>query len=114
MRGSSEDWNRYATATGNNGWRWPNILRYFKKSERWTAPADNHNITGQFEPSVHGFDGLLGVSLAGHPTHINDMAMTASRQLGKEFRFNSDYNSGSPLGLGECVGELYLACKRTY
>ncbi|KAF8075357.1 aryl-alcohol oxidase precursor [Lyophyllum atratum] len=94
---SSEDFDRYAKVTGDQGWSWNGILPYFKKSEKWTAPADNHNISGQFNPSVHGFKGDVAVSLAGFSTPIDERATS---QAGNDFKFNLDTNSGEPLGLG--------------
>ncbi|KAG6916148.1 hypothetical protein DXG01_008299 [Tephrocybe rancida] len=99
-RGSSEDFDRYAKVTGDNGWSWNSILPYFKKSEKWTAPADNHNITGQFNPAVHGFKGDVAVSLPGFPTPIDQRVIEATTQAGDDFKFNLDFNSGKPLGLG--------------
>ncbi|KAG6855735.1 hypothetical protein H0H87_011405 [Tephrocybe sp. NHM501043] len=99
-RGSAEDFNRYAAVTGDQGWSWDKILPYFKKSEKWNTPTDNHNITGQFTPSIHGFNGLAGVSLSNFPTPIDSMVINATKQLGSEFAFNQDYNSGKPLGVG--------------
>ncbi|KAG6853037.1 hypothetical protein C0991_007330 [Blastosporella zonata] len=99
-RGSSEDFDRYATVTGDQGWSWNKMLPYYKKSEKWNTPTDNHNITGQFNPSVHGFNGLAGVSLPNFPTPIDPMVINATQQLGGEFTFNQDYNSGKPLGVG--------------
>ncbi|KAG6864689.1 hypothetical protein C0993_008650 [Termitomyces sp. T159_Od127] len=99
-RGSREDFDRYAKVTGDQGWSWNSILPYFKKSEKWTAPADNHNITGQFNPGVHGFKGEVAVSLAGFPSPIDQRVIEATSQAGNEFKFNLDFNSGKPLGLG--------------
>ena len=30
-RGSEDDWNRYASLTGDDGWNWGNVLNYAKK-----------------------------------------------------------------------------------
>ncbi|TFK33877.1 aryl-alcohol-oxidase from pleurotus Eryingii [Crucibulum laeve] len=99
-RGSKEDFDRYADVTGDKGWSWDNMLPYFKKSERFTPPADGHNTTGQFDPSVHGFNGRVGVSLPGAATAIDGRANAAFDQLGGEFQRTLDYNSGSPVGFG--------------
>ncbi|KAF8883622.1 aryl-alcohol-oxidase from pleurotus Eryingii [Gymnopilus junonius] len=99
-RGSEADWNRYAVVTGDNGWSWKNILPYFKKSEKFTPPSDHHNITGDFNPAVHGFSGFNSISLAGAPTIIDGRALAATEELGEDFERNEDYNSGSPLGFG--------------
>jgi hypothetical protein len=75
------------------------MLKYFKRSEIWNPPADNHNITGQFEPSIHGFNGNVGVSLGGYLFKgFDDRVFKAAEQLGGQFAFNTDYNDGSPIG----------------
>ena len=76
------------------------MFSYFKKSERFTPPTDNHNIMGQYNPSVHGFSGRNSVSLPGEPTGIDGRVAAALEELGGEFAFNEDTNSGSPLGFG--------------
>lgn len=30
-RGAQDDWNRYAELTGDDGWKWDNVLQYAKK-----------------------------------------------------------------------------------
>lgn len=50
---------------------------------------------------MHGFDGLNSVSLPGAPTGIDGKVAAALEELGGEFEFNEDTNSGSPLGFGE-------------
>ncbi|KAL0954174.1 hypothetical protein HGRIS_005305 [Hohenbuehelia grisea] len=99
-RGSAEDFNRYARMTGDLGWSWLALQPYIRKNERWTAPADNHNTLGQFNPLVHGFNGVNSVSLTGYPRPINNMVKQATNQLSSEFPFNLDYNSGRQLGIG--------------
>ncbi|KAG6810942.1 hypothetical protein H0H92_009683 [Tricholoma furcatifolium] len=99
-RGSSDDFDRYANVTGDQGWSWNSMLPYFKKSEKWTAPADHHNTTGQFNPAVHGYNGEVGVSLSGFPVPISQRVIEATTQAGPDFQFNEDFNSGKPLGLG--------------
>lgn len=102
-RGSSDDWDRYAKVTGDDGWSWDQIFPYFKKNEKWTAPNDNHNTTGQFDPDVHGFDGIVSVSLAGYPSAIDDKVMNATQELGGSWSFNLDQNSGNSLGVGQSI-----------
>lgn len=102
-RASSEDYDRYASVTGDEGWSWNNMLPYFKSLEKWTLPADNHNITGQFNPSVHGYSGILNVSLAGFPAPTDGRVLKTIEEVGQEFTYNEDINSGSPLGMGTCI-----------
>ncbi|KAJ7246716.1 aryl-alcohol oxidase-like protein [Mycena rebaudengoi] len=100
-RGSAEDFNRYADLTGEPGWSWDHILPYFFKNEIFSAPADHHNIQGQFDPSVHSTKGVTSVSLPGFdwPIFYHKVLQT-TKELPEEFPFNLDTNSGKPLGLG--------------
>ncbi|KAG6890055.1 hypothetical protein C0995_012513 [Termitomyces sp. Mi166 len=99
-RGSSSDFDRFAEVTGDEGWSWINIQKYIRKNERWTPPADHHNTTGQFDPDVHGFDGINAVSLSGVPHSIDSRVIQTTSELPEEFPFNQDMNSGNPLGIG--------------
>ncbi|KAG6895956.1 hypothetical protein C0992_011314 [Termitomyces sp. T32_za158] len=99
-RSAVEDYDRWAEVTGDQGWSWNSLEPYFKKSERLTPPADNHNTSGQLDPSVHGTNGLITTSLSGFPVPINENVLTAANQLGGDFKFNLDVNSGNPLGIG--------------
>ncbi|KAG6916121.1 hypothetical protein DXG01_008352 [Tephrocybe rancida] len=99
-RGTSEDFDRYAEFSGDAGWSWKSLQPYFKKNEKFTPPADRHNTTGQHDPSVHGFNGMTSVSLAGFPSSIDSRVINTSALLGGDFRFNLDQNSGKSLGLG--------------
>ncbi|KAF8893631.1 hypothetical protein BD779DRAFT_1669891 [Infundibulicybe gibba] len=99
-RGAKEDFDRYANVSGDQGWSWDSLQPYFKKSEKWTQPADHHNVSGQFDPAAHGFDGMHAVSLAGYPTPIDARVMRAVDHRGGDFKFNLDVNSGSQLGMG--------------
>ncbi|KAJ3783856.1 aryl-alcohol oxidase-like protein [Lentinula aff. detonsa] len=97
-RGSADDYNRFAAVTGDDGWSWHNIQPFLALNERFEPPADRHNITGQFDPSVHSFTGINSVTLPGFPTDIDTMVFNAVHELGGAFHYNEDYNSGSPLG----------------
>ncbi|KAF8153510.1 aryl-alcohol oxidase [Mycena galopus ATCC 62051] len=100
-RGSAEDFDRYATVTGDLGWSWDNLLPYFFKNEKWTQPADHHDTLGQFNPAVHSTDGINSVSLDGYPWPIfQNHVMQTTREFPEEFPFNLDFNSGQMLGVG--------------
>ncbi|KAJ7049723.1 aryl-alcohol-oxidase from pleurotus Eryingii [Mycena amicta] len=98
-RGSKEDFDRVANDVDDQRWSWDALLPYWKKTERFTPPADNHNTTGQFDPAVHGFNGINSVTLSGFPTEI-DSKVIGTTSLEGEFPFNLDMNSGYPLGIG--------------
>ncbi|KAF8056598.1 aryl-alcohol oxidase precursor [Lyophyllum atratum] len=98
-RSAVEDYDRWAKITGDSGWSWNNLQKYFKKNERLTPPADRHNTKGQLDPSVHSTNGLLATSQTGSSVPIDKKVITASQQLGGDFKFNLDVNSGDPLGI---------------
>ncbi|KAJ2919351.1 hypothetical protein MD484_g991, partial [Candolleomyces efflorescens] len=99
-RGSSSDFDRWAKVTGDPGWSWKNLLPYFLKSERWTEPADGHDTTGEYDPRFHSTRGMTYVSVSGTPQAIDPKVLEASKQLGGEYAYNRDFNSGESLGIG--------------
>ncbi|KAF5346542.1 hypothetical protein D9756_010032 [Leucocoprinus leucothites] len=101
LRGSSQDWDRYASITGDHGWSWDAIQPLIHRNEKWTEPADHHNTTGQFNPDVHSTKGINSVSLAGFPRpNLDPRVIRTTKDLPDEFPFNEDMNSGSHLGIG--------------
>jgi choline dehydrogenase-like flavoprotein len=98
-RGSSDEFDRFAKVTGDSGWSWNELQPYIMKSESFGPPADNHNTTGQFNPSVHGFKGPLHVALPGFPLGTDSMVIETTREL-PEFPYNIDMNSGDTIGMG--------------
>jgi len=129
VHGSADDFDRYASYTGDQGWNWNNMQKYIQKvrillvvlslslahvtnthwhvsineqNEKLVAPADYHNTSGQFTPSVHGYHGAVDVSLPGFPTPL-DKRVIASTQETAEFPFNQDMNSGDVLGIGAYI-----------
>ncbi|KAF5345030.1 hypothetical protein D9758_010464 [Tetrapyrgos nigripes] len=98
-RGTSEDWDRYASLTRDSGWSWGSVQQYFKKNEDFTQPADHHNITGQFDPTVHSFEGINSVSLASYLHKFDDLAIQSSLLPDAEFPFKLDPNDGNNVGL---------------
>ncbi|KAG6907390.1 hypothetical protein DXG01_009081 [Tephrocybe rancida] len=88
------------TVTGDDGWSWDKLQPYIRKNEKWTAPADHHDTTGQFDPAVHGFQGINAVSLSGFSHPSDPRVIQTTSELPDDFPFNLDMNSGDPLGLG--------------
>ncbi|KAF8959801.1 aryl-alcohol oxidase [Flammula alnicola] len=98
-RGTSDDYDRWARVTGDPGWSWDRMFSYFLKHEKLTQPADHHNITGQYNPAVHGFHGMTSTSLPGFLQSFVPRSIQAANELEGPFEFNLDMNSGKPLGL---------------
>ncbi|KAG7439444.1 aryl-alcohol oxidase precursor [Guyanagaster necrorhizus] len=99
-RGSSQDYDRYAAISGDEGWSWDSLQPYIRRAERFVQPADHHNTTGQFNPEVHGFDGILSITLPGYPRGTDQRVIQTTSDLADEFPFNLDMNSGYQLGVG--------------
>ncbi|EKM83239.1 hypothetical protein AGABI1DRAFT_111689 [Agaricus bisporus var. burnettii JB137-S8] len=98
-RGSIDDYDRWARVTGDSGWSWNKIFPYFKKHELFMQPTDGRNITGDFDPAVHGFDGMTRISLPNQLQRDFDARfIKAADELGGKFSYNLDMNSGKPLG----------------
>ncbi|THH15004.1 hypothetical protein EW146_g5405 [Bondarzewia mesenterica] len=98
-KGGSDDFNRWANFTGDEGWSWNSLQPYMQKNEKMVAPADNHNTTGQFLPGAHGFHGTLLTSLPGYPMPIDDLVLNATTQV-PGYPYNEDMNQGNELGIG--------------
>ncbi|KAJ7016683.1 aryl-alcohol oxidase [Mycena alexandri] len=96
VRGSSDDFDRYARATGDPGWGYKLV-----QNERWIAPTDNHPQIGELNPIFHGFHGINSVSLAGFPSppDIDNRVAGVIQELSDEFPYNEDINSGAANGV---------------
>ena len=85
------------------GWS-PSVLCNFSwlkcnQSEKWTSPADNHDTTGEFDPSFHSTEGVVSVSLPGYPQAIRGPVREAAEEIG--LQYDQDVNDGVPLGVGK-------------
>ncbi|KAI0316820.1 alcohol oxidase [Amylostereum chailletii] len=98
-RGSQDDYNRWAKVTGDSGWSWSSVQPYFNKIENFTASADHHNTTGQYDPAIHSKTGAVGISLPGQSLLTDKLVLDAQKELASDFPFNLDYNSGNMLGI---------------
>ncbi|KAF9002463.1 pyranose dehydrogenase [Cyathus striatus] len=99
-RGSSDDYDRWAAISGDEGWSWNRMLPFILRNEKLTSPADGHSTAGQFDPAFHNFTGITSVSLPGFPRTLDDVFIQTSKDLKDEFPYNLDMNDGNPLGLG--------------
>ncbi|PFH46834.1 GMC oxidoreductase, partial [Amanita thiersii Skay4041] len=69
-------------------------------NEHFVPPANNHNITGEFDPTVHLFSGVNSVSLPGFAQVTDKLVFEATKQLSDKFPFNRHMNGGNHLGIG--------------
>ncbi|KAF4571035.1 hypothetical protein EYR36_001695 [Pleurotus pulmonarius] len=106
MRGSIEDFDRYAAVTGDDGWNWDNIQQFVRKNEMVVPPADNHNTTGEFIPAVHGTNGSVSISLPGFRTPLDDRVLATTQEQSEEFFFNPDMGTGHPLGISWSIASV--------
>ncbi|KAL0952484.1 hypothetical protein HGRIS_006748 [Hohenbuehelia grisea] len=97
-RCASDDYDRFASVAGDDGWSWNKILPYAFKNEKHVPPNDGHDETGEYDPTLHGTKGPLLTSLPGFLTDIDNRVLATTKEL-PEFPFNLDYNSGNPLGV---------------
>ncbi|KAF5374242.1 hypothetical protein D9758_004722 [Tetrapyrgos nigripes] len=98
-RRSDDDWDHYADLTGDSGWSWDSIQQYIKKNETFTQPSDFHNISGQFDPTVHGFDGISSVTLTSYVHKFDDLVIQSSLLPDAEIPFKLNPNDGNNIGL---------------
>ncbi|KAJ7235645.1 hypothetical protein B0H12DRAFT_1076059 [Mycena haematopus] len=73
-RASSEEWDRYAKLTGDEGWSWNNM----------------QNKTG-----------ITSVSLPGYPHPFDSRIIATTKELSEDWPFNLDMNSGYMLGIDD-------------
>lgn len=63
-RGSKRDYDEWAIYTGDSGWGWDSMIKYFRKAETFHPPspeaAEKYGIT--WDPSAHGTDGPVQVT----------------------------------------------------
>ena len=87
VRGQREDYDRWAEL-GNRGWRYADVLPYFKKSEDQERGAD----------AYHGVGGPLKVSDLRLRRPIAEHFIAAAQEVG--IPANADYNGASQEGVG--------------
>nr|VWO99079.1 Alcohol oxidase [Ganoderma boninense] len=99
-RGSQDDFNRYATFSGDNGWSWDAIEPYFKKIEQVVAPTDHHDTSDEINISIHGTRGPVNITTPNAPYPIDSRVNATLGELSDQYPYNRDMNSGNPLGVG--------------
>lgn len=87
MRGASRDYDSWH-GQGNAGWSWPEVLPYFRKSERQARGAD----------AYHGGDGELFVSDLAEPHPASRAFVAAGQAIG--LNYNPDFNAAHQDGIG--------------
>jgi choline dehydrogenase-like flavoprotein len=95
VRGNAKDYDRWA-ALGNDGWRYREVLPYFKKSE-------DMRIDEHIDSPYHGRGGPLTVEEFAHRSRISRAFLAAGREMGYEV---SDLNGEKQTGFMMSHGTL--------
>lgn len=99
-RGARDDFDRFASHTGDSGWSWDALFPYILKNERLVPSSDGHDTRGQVDSRAHGY-GPLSVSLPGLKNMLDEHVFQTTREVA-DYKFNLDMNSGDTIGIGEC------------
>ncbi|KAI9435479.1 aryl-alcohol-oxidase from pleurotus Eryingii [Lactarius indigo] len=97
-RGPASDFDRLAHETGDPGWSWESLRSILTGMETLVPPSDGHDTTGEVDPSIHGLNGPIKISVRDR-TALDSRIFNTTTQLA-EFPFNEDMSSGNPLGIG--------------
>nr|VWO99076.1 Zn(2)-C6 fungal-type domain-containing protein [Ganoderma boninense] len=100
-RSSRDDFDRYASVSGDDGWSWDAVEPYFREIEHLVPPVDHHNTSGQVDFDIHGHRGPVNITVANVPFPIDPHVYGTTQDLSKEFPYNGDMNSGNPIGIGQ-------------
>jgi choline dehydrogenase len=88
MRGQARDYDQWAQAVQDAGWRWDNVLPYFKKHEDYYKGAD----------AMHGAGGEWRVERQRLRWDVLDAFAQAAQQAG--IPHSEDFNRGNNEGVG--------------
>ncbi|EJF64358.1 alcohol oxidase [Dichomitus squalens] len=97
-RAAEDDYNRWASVTGDSGWNWNNMFKYFLKLEDFTNSPQVVSASTKFVPSLHNTTGPLGAGLPEVTLATDNIGLQAQQQLSAEFAYNQDVNSGNMIG----------------
>jgi choline dehydrogenase len=88
MRGQSRDYDQWARLTGDDSWKWDNVLAYFRKHEDYYLGADE----------AHGAGGEWRVEKQRLRWDVLDAFAQAAQQAG--IPHSTDFNRGNNEGVG--------------
>ncbi|KAI0030159.1 glucose-methanol-choline oxidoreductase [Vararia minispora EC-137] len=97
-RGSRDDYDLWASFTGDDGWSWDALMPYMKKIEH--PSPDNKNLSNFWISSDHGTDGPIGITADAAPALFSSLLIDYTNDSSSEFAWNQDISSGNELGLG--------------
>ncbi|KAF8342789.1 uncharacterized protein EI90DRAFT_3115330 [Cantharellus anzutake] len=105
-RGTREEYDRVARIAADTRWSWDSIIPFAKKSETRKNTTSGRNFDGDFNPDAYGDSGPVLISLPNDGSPFHDKVKQASYELGGDFEWSSDTNSGRSLGLARLVGTI--------
>ncbi len=97
MRGQSRDYDHWADLTGDDTWRWPRVLRAFRRHEHHWRLDDPKTAPEGFA-DMHGHRGEWRVEQQRLRWPILDAFAAAAQQAG--IPATSDFNAGTNEGVG--------------
>ncbi|KAF7300670.1 Aryl-alcohol oxidase-like protein [Mycena chlorophos] len=97
-RGSSDEYNRLASASGNTAWSWSNLKSYILKNEQHTSPWNNRSNAGEYNPAWHGTGPLL-TGLTADVFDLDNRVISNTKTFPSTYPFNLDPNSGNMVGI---------------
>ncbi len=105
-RGHPEDYNYWARFTGDNRWKYENVLPYFKKSENFECLDELDEETSKY----HAKGGPLTVRYADYKGLAHHV-INAAKECGYP---TIDYNGDFPQGNANEIFSLLLTISREF
>ncbi|KAK7060958.1 hypothetical protein VNI00_000693 [Paramarasmius palmivorus] len=117
-RGTKDDFDRFAKATGDSGWSWDAIQPYIQKvstiyivvkrlilglilqNEHFVPPCRNISAWPQFDPRIHTSKGIMGVTSQSVHYKLQDQIMKVVQEHTEQYPYVVDMNAGSSIGVG--------------
>ena len=98
MRGQSRDYDEWARITGDDTWRWANVLPAFRQHEDHHGGASRHGALDATFAEFHGVGGEWRIEKQRLRWSILDAFMQAAEQAG--IARTADFNRGDNEGVG--------------
>ncbi|HEY0214382.1 MAG TPA: GMC family oxidoreductase N-terminal domain-containing protein, partial [Paenirhodobacter sp.] len=98
VRGNARDYDHWAEQ-GADGWRFADVLPYFKRMENWHGGADGG------DPDWRGHSGPLHVTRGPRNNPLFDAFITAGREAG--YPVTNDYNGRQQEGFGPMEATIW-------
>ncbi|KAJ7061182.1 aryl-alcohol oxidase-like protein [Mycena amicta] len=97
-RGSSDEYNRLASVSGDSGWSWSNLKSYIMKTEKHAAPWNGRPNVGEYLPAWHGTGPVMS-GLTPQVFELDNRVIANTQAFPSTYPFNIDPNSGTLTGI---------------